>query len=161
MPLGVPKQGVPTINDQEKQTYEKITPKTLPTKTGRAKTTNETSRPCSDSHETRSTGRLDHVPTRTRLAQQNTSTTEKSPTRTTLGRAGRSTSLTNSETKVRAFNATANHFLSPWLQQQPAWKQYQRQISLLLSIPGWAVKTCHCTRHTGHCSTTDPPRGRI
>jgi hypothetical protein len=31
----------------------------------------------------------------------------------------------------------------------------------LLPIPGWAVKTCHCTRHTGHGSTTDPPRGRI
>jgi hypothetical protein len=31
----------------------------------------------------------------------------------------------------------------------------------LLPIPGWAVKTRHCTRHTGHCSTTDPPRGII
>jgi hypothetical protein len=73
----VPKQGVPTINDQEKQTPEKTTPKTLPTKTGRAETSNETPRPRSDSHETRSTGRLDHVPTRMRLAWQNTSTTGK------------------------------------------------------------------------------------
>jgi hypothetical protein len=31
----------------------------------------------------------------------------------------------------------------------------------LLPIPGWAVKTCHCTRHTMHYSTTDHPRGRI
>jgi hypothetical protein len=63
----------------------------------------------------RRTGRLDHVPTRTRLARRNTSTTEKSPTRMTLGRAGRPTALTNSKTKVRVFNATANHFLPSWL----------------------------------------------
>jgi hypothetical protein len=31
----------------------------------------------------------------------------------------------------------------------------------LLPIPGWAVKTCHCTRHAEHYSATDPPRGRI
>jgi hypothetical protein len=63
------------------------------------------------------TERLDHVPTRTRLARRDASTTEKSPTRMTLGRASRPTSLTNSETKVRAFNATANHFLPPRLQR--------------------------------------------
>jgi hypothetical protein len=63
------------------------------------------------------TERLNHVPSRTRLARRDASTTEKSPTRTTLGRAGRPTSLTNSETKVNAFNATANHFQTPWLQR--------------------------------------------
>jgi hypothetical protein len=26
----------------------------------------------------------------------------------------------------------------------------------LLPIPGWAVKTCHCTRHAEHYSATDP-----
>jgi hypothetical protein len=31
----------------------------------------------------------------------------------------------------------------------------------LLPILGWAVKTCHYTRHAGHYSTTDHPRGRI
>jgi hypothetical protein len=31
----------------------------------------------------------------------------------------------------------------------------------LLHIPGWAVKTCHCTHHTEHYSATDHPRGRI
>jgi hypothetical protein len=46
----------------------KTTPKALPTKMGRAETANETPRPRSDSHEARSMGRLDHVPTRTRLA---------------------------------------------------------------------------------------------
>jgi hypothetical protein len=65
------------------------------------------------------TERLDYVPTRTRLARRDASTTEKSPTRTTLGRAGRPASLTNSEAKVKAFNATTNHFLPPWLQQLP------------------------------------------
>jgi hypothetical protein len=34
-------------------------------------------------------------------------------------------------------------------------------LTFLLPIPGWAVKTCHCTRHTMHYSTTDHPRGRI
>jgi hypothetical protein len=50
-------------------------------------------------------GRLDHVLTRTRFAQQDASTTEKSLTHMTQGQAGRPTSFTNSETKVRAFNA--------------------------------------------------------
>jgi hypothetical protein len=108
--------------------------KTKPT--GLAETANETPQPCSDSYEAPSTGRLDHVPTRTRLARQDASTTEKSPTRTTQCRAGRPTSFTNSETKVRAFNATANHFLPSWLQQQPAWKQYRCQISLFTAHPG-------------------------
>jgi hypothetical protein len=31
----------------------------------------------------------------------------------------------------------------------------------LLPILGWAVKTCHYTRHAEHYSTTDPPRGII
>jgi hypothetical protein len=79
------------------------------------------------------TERLDYVLTRTRLARRDASTTEKSPTRTTLGRPA---SLTNSETKVEAFNATANHFLPPWLQRLPAWKQYQCQISLFTTHPG-------------------------
>jgi hypothetical protein len=113
----------------------KTTPKALPTKTRRAKTTNETPRPRSDSHEARSTGRLDYIPTRTRLARQNASTTEKSPTRTTLGQAGRPTSFTNSGTKVRAFNATTNHFLPSWLQQQPVWRQYRCQVSLFTAHP--------------------------
>jgi hypothetical protein len=25
---------------------------------------------------------------------------------------------------------------------------------------GWAVKTCHCTRHARYCSATDPPQGK-
>jgi hypothetical protein len=50
--------------------------------------------------------RLDHVLTRTRLARRNASTTGKSLTRTTLGRGGRPASPTNSQTKVKAFNAT-------------------------------------------------------
>jgi hypothetical protein len=59
--------------------------KTKPT--GLAETANEMPWPCSDSYEARSTGRLDHVPTHTRLARQDASTTEKSPTRTTQGRS--------------------------------------------------------------------------
>jgi hypothetical protein len=54
-------------------------------------------------------GRLDRVPTRTRLARQGTSTIRKSPARMTPGRATRPTLFTNSETKVRAFNATTHH----------------------------------------------------
>jgi hypothetical protein len=106
-------------------------------------------------------GRLDHVPTRMRLARQDASTTEKSLTRTTLGRAGRPTSLTNSETKVRAFNATANHFLPHGYSGNQHGSSTGVKSHFLLPIPGWAVKTYHCTHHTGHYSTTDHPRGRI
>jgi hypothetical protein len=31
----------------------------------------------------------------------------------------------------------------------------------LLPIPGWAVKTYHCTCHAEHYYAIDPPRGRI
>jgi hypothetical protein len=55
--------------------------KTKPT--GLAETANETPRPHPDSYEARLMGRLDHVLTCTRLARQDASTTEKSPTRTT------------------------------------------------------------------------------
>jgi hypothetical protein len=91
----------------------KTTPKPLPAKAGQAETVNKMPRPRSDSYEARSTGRLDHVLTRTRLARRDTSATEKSLTRTTQGQAGRPTSFTNSKTKVRAFNA--NHQPLPTL----------------------------------------------
>jgi hypothetical protein len=99
-----------------------------------------------DSYEACSTGRLDYVSTRTRHARRDISTTfrlvrvtsdgtsrsrsdsyearsirhptiGKSPTRTTPGWATRPTLFTNSETKVRAFNATTHYFLPSWLQQ--------------------------------------------
>jgi hypothetical protein len=114
----------------------KTTPKPLPTRTGRAETANETPRPRSDSYEALSTGRLDHVPTRTRLARQDALTTKKSPTCMTQGQATRPTLFTNSETKIRAFNVTTNHFLPPWLQQQPTWGQYQCQFSLFTAHSG-------------------------
>jgi hypothetical protein len=90
----------------------------------------------SDSYEAPSTGRLDRVPTRTRLARQGISTTGKSPTRTTPGRTARPTLFTNSKTKVRAFNATTYYFLLSWLQQLPTWKQYRCQILLFTAHPG-------------------------
>jgi hypothetical protein len=105
--------------------------------------------------------RLDYILTRTRLARWDASTTGKSPTRTTLGRAGRPASLTNSQTKVKAFNATANHFLPLWLQRYLHGGSTSVKSHFLLPIPEWAVKTCHCIRHVGYCSATNPPRGRI
>jgi hypothetical protein len=103
--------------------------------------------------------RLDHVPTRTRLARWDASTTGKSSTRATLGRAGRPASPANSQTKVKAFNATVNHFLLPWLHRRQHGSSTSVKSHFLLPISGWAVKTCHCTRHAVHCSATDPPRG--
>jgi hypothetical protein len=85
----------------------------------------------------------------------------KSPTRTTLSQAGRPASLTNSQIKVKAFNATANHFLPLWLQRYQHGSGTSVKSHFLLPIPEWAMKTCHCTRHVRHCSTTNPPRGRI
>jgi hypothetical protein len=105
------------------------------------------------------TERLDHVLTRTRLARRDASTTGKSPTRMTLGQAGRPASPTDFQTKVKAFNATANHFLPPWLQRLQHGSSTSVKSHFLLLIPGWAVKTYHCTRHDGYCSATDPPRG--
>jgi hypothetical protein len=103
--------------------------------------------------------RLDRVPTRTRLARRDASTTGKSPTRMTLGRVVRPASPTNSQTKVKAFNAIANHFLPPWLQRRQHESSTSVKSHFLLPIPGWAVKTCHCSHHVVHCSATDPPRG--
>jgi hypothetical protein len=94
-----------------------------------------------------------------RLARRDASTTGKSPTCTTLGQAGRPASLTNSQTKVKAFNATTNHFLPLWLQRHQHGSSTSVKSYFLLPIPGWVVKTCHCTRHVGHCYATDPPRG--
>jgi hypothetical protein len=105
------------------------------------------------------TKRLDHVPTRTRLARRDASATGKSPTRTTLGRAGRPASPTDFQIKVKAFNATANHFLPPWLQHRQHGSSISVKYHFLLPIPRWAVKTCHCTRHARYCSATDPLRG--
>jgi hypothetical protein len=106
------------------------------------------------------TERLGHVLTRTRLARRDASTTGKSPTRTTLDRAGRPASPTDFQTKVKAFNAIANHFLPPWLQHRQHESSTSVKSHFLLSIPRWAVKTCHYTRHARYCSTTDPPRGK-
>jgi hypothetical protein len=80
-------------------------------------------------------GRLDRVPTRTRLARQGILTIGKSPTRTTPGQTARPTLFTNSKTKVRAFNATTYYFLPSWLQQLPMLKQYRCQILLFTAHP--------------------------
>jgi hypothetical protein len=85
--------------------------------TRRAKVADETPQLRSDSYEAPSTGRLDCVLTHMRLARQGISTIRKSLTCMTPGQAARPTSFTNSETKVRAFNATTYYFLPSWLQQ--------------------------------------------
>jgi hypothetical protein len=90
----------------------------------------------SDSYEAPSTGRLDRVLTRTRLARQSISTIGKSLTHMTPSWTARPTLFTNSETKVRAFNATTYYFLPSWLQQLPRWKQYRCQILLFTAHPG-------------------------
>jgi hypothetical protein len=77
----------------------------------------------------------------------------------TLGRAGRPASLTNSQTKVKAFNAITNHFLPPWLQRHQHRSSTSVKSYFLMPILGWAVKTYHCTRRAGHCYATDPSRG--
>jgi hypothetical protein len=58
----------------------------------------------------------------------------------TLGRAGRPASLTNSQTKVKAFNAIANHFLSPWLQRYQHGSTTSVKSHFLLPIPKWVYK---------------------
>jgi hypothetical protein len=82
----------------------------------------------------------------------------------TLGRAGQPwvepadpSSPTYLHTKVKAFNAIANHFLPMWLQHRQHESSTGVKSCFLLPIPGWAVKTYHCTRHAGYCSTIDTP----
>jgi hypothetical protein len=60
-------------------------------------------------------GRLDRVPTRTRLVRQGISTIGKSSTRMTPGQTTRPILFTYSEAKVRAFNAIIYYLLPSWL----------------------------------------------
>jgi hypothetical protein len=98
----------------------------------------------------RRTKRLDHFSTRMRLTRRDSSTTFRLAWDSLDGTPRPSRNLwlarpwvelvdpphsPTLKTKVRAFNATDNHFLPPWLQQQPAWKQYQCQISLFTAHP--------------------------
>jgi hypothetical protein len=89
---------------------------------------------------------------------------KKSLTRTTMGRSGRpwiepagTSSPTCLQTKVKAFNANANHFLPTWLQHCQHGSSTSVKSRFLPPIPGWAVKTCHCTHHAGYCSAIDAP----
>jgi hypothetical protein len=92
---------------------------------------------------------------------------KKYPTRTTMGRSSRpwvepadTSSPTYLQTKVKAFNATTNHFLPHGYSGNQHGSSTSVKSHFLLPIPGWAVKTYHCTRHTRHYSATDHPRGR-
>jgi hypothetical protein len=124
--------------------------KTLP---ANAKIVMNTPRLCSDSYEARLTGRLDYVPTRTRLARQGISTIGKFLTRTTQGRTTRPILFTYSETKVRAFNATTCYFLPSWLQPWPMWKQHRCQISVFTAHPriGGENLSLYTLYHTLFC----------
>jgi hypothetical protein len=103
----------------------------------------------SDSHEARSTMRLDPWKN-LQLAQSWVDPVDPVEPADT-------SSPTYLQTKVKVFNATANHFLPTWLQH----RQYRSGTSVksrfLPPIPGWAVKTCHCTHHVGYCSAIDAP----
>jgi hypothetical protein len=105
--------------------------------------------------------RLDHVPTRTRLDRRDASTTEKSLTRMTLGQADRPPHSPTLRQK-------SNHLMQPPTTSYPhgySDNQHGSSTSVkshfLLPIPGWPVKTYHCTRYAEHYSAIDPPRGRI
>jgi hypothetical protein len=99
-------------------------------------------------------GRLDRVPTRTRLARQGISTIEKSLTRTTQGRTARPILFTYSEIKVRAFNATIVTSYHHGYSRDRRENSTGVKSHFLLPIPGWEVKTCH---YTTIPHTTLPP----
>jgi hypothetical protein len=124
----------------------------------------------------RRTKRLDHVPIRTRLAQRNASTTFRLARGSLDGtpRPPRNLRL------ARPWVELVDPPHSPTLRQkskylmQPPTTSYPHGYSnnrhgsstsvkshFLLPIPGWAVKTYHCTRHDEHYSATYHPRGRI
>jgi hypothetical protein len=144
--------------------------------TRRAKVTDETPRLRSDSYEARSTERLDYVPTRTRHPRQDASTAFRLA-RGSLDKASR---LSGNLRLVRPRVGPLDPPRSPTLRQKSEhlmrlpttsnhhdYSSNQRGSStgvksyFLLPIPGWEVKTCHCTHHTAHYFATDHPRGRI
>jgi hypothetical protein len=101
------------------------------------------------------TKRLDHVPTRTRLARRDASITfrlargslDRTPrlprnlrlARPWIGPVDPPHSPTLRQ-KSEHLMQTVNHFLPSWLQQKPAWKQYRCQISLFTAYPGMGGK---------------------
>jgi hypothetical protein len=120
----------------------------------------------------RRTKHLDHVPTRTRLARRDASTmfrfarglldkTPRPPRKLRLARPW--VELVDPPHSL-TLRQKSEHLMQPSTTSYPHGYSNNRHGSstsvkshFLLPIPGRAVKTCHCTRHTGHCSTTDPP----
>jgi hypothetical protein len=104
----------------------------------------------SDSHEVRSTMLLDPWKN-LRLARPWVDPVNPGSSRQALPHP------TYLQTKVKPFNATANHFLPTWLQHRQHGISTSVKSRFLPPIPGWAVKTCHCTHHAGYCSAIDAP----
>jgi hypothetical protein len=130
----------------------------------------------SDSYEARSTGRLDRILTRTRHARWDTSTVFRLA-RGSLDKASR---LSRNLRLARPWVGPLDPPYSPTLRQKSehlmrlpttsyrhGYSSNRRGSSagvkshFLPPIPGWEVKTCHCTHHTAHYFATDNPRGRI
>jgi hypothetical protein len=128
---------------------------------GRAETTNETPRPRSD--RTRLARR--DVSTMFRLARDSLDGTPRSPRNLRLARPWVEPVDPPHSPTLRQ---KSEHLMQPPTTFYPHGYSNNRHGSstsvkshFLLPIPGWAVKTYHCTRHTEHYSTTDHPRGRI
>jgi hypothetical protein len=154
--------GVPTINDQKKNKLpRKPRQKLYPSRRDEPKWR---------------TKRLDHVPTCTRLARRDVSTTFRLAWGSLNGTPRPPRNLRLARPWVEPIDPSH----SPTLRQksehliQPPTTSYPHgyignqhgsstdvKSHFLLPIPGWAVKTCHCTCHTGHYSATNHPRGRI
>jgi hypothetical protein len=141
--VGYLKLGVPKTHDKKEQTPEESTPQNPMKNHIRVKTGHPRLR--SDSHEARSTERLDPW--------------ENLRLRRPWVEPAGTSSPTYLQTKVKAFNAIANHFLPTWLQHRQHGSSTGVKSCFLLPIPGWAAKTCHYTHHAGYCSTIDASRG--
>jgi hypothetical protein len=131
-----------------------------------------TPRPRSDSYEARSTERLDYVLTRTRHPRRDASTAFRLA-RGSLDNASRLPgNLRLARPRVGPLDPPCSPTLrqksehliqSPTTSYHHGTNSYRRGSStgvksyFLLSIPGWVVKTCHCTHHTAHYFATDHP----
>jgi hypothetical protein len=134
---------------------------------------------------------LDYVPTRTRPARRDASTTSRLVRGTLDGtprprpdsyeaRSTRHLDYWEISDSHDPGSDHSTHFVSPTLRQKSehlrrlpttsyhhGYSSNRRGSStgvksyFLLPIPGWEVKTCHCTHHTAHYFSTDHPRGRI
>jgi hypothetical protein len=151
---------------------------TLSANTAKPKTTDDTPRLHSDSHEAGSMGRLDRIPTptHTRHPRRDASTAswlvqgpfDKASQLSTKLRLARPRVGSLDSSHSPALRQKSEHLMRlPTTSYRHGYSHDRRgsntdvRSHFLLPIPGWEMKTYHYTHHTPRCFATDRPRGRM